>query len=221
MDPIASYIEHTLLTPEAGGEAITRLCAEAIEYNFAAVCVHGCHVRRAAELLEGHVSRVCGVAGFPFGANHSRIKALEAVEAIEDGADDIDIVINLGAALEGDFDYVGRDIEAVREVCHNRDPKIDLKIILETAALPREVKISLCRLCGNLGVDYIKTSTGLHPAGGASQEDVRLMAEYGQPCKIKAAGGIRTLADAQGMIEAGAARIGTSASVAIVRESEK
>lgn len=218
MENLASYIDHTLLRPEAGAEEITRMCAEAIEYGFAAVCVHGCHVPRAAELLDGHPSKVCSVAGFPFGANHTRAKVMEAARAIEDGAEEIDIVINLAAALEGNFDYVGRDIDAVREVCHDNDPHVTLKVILELAALPEDLKISLCRLCGNLNVDFIKTSTGFHPAGGAAVDDVRLMIEYGQPCLVKAAGGIRTLETAIAMIEAGASRIGASAGVAIMRE---
>lgn len=214
---LAARIDHTLLKPEATTEAIIRLCEEAIQYQFATVCIHGCFVAKAAELLANHPVGVCTVAGFPLGCCHTRIKAIEAAQAIDDGADEIDMVINLPSALAGDMTYLARDVEAVLKVCHQGEKPTILKVILETAVLPVDTKITLCRLMSNLGVDFIKTSTGLHPAGGATLDDVKLLYQHRGTCKVKAAGGIRDFITCQSMILAGAERIGTSAGIAIVQ----
>ena len=215
---LTGCIDHTQLNPEAGKAAIKQMAAEAIKYGFGAVCVHPCHVRLLAGLLASHSSKVCSVVGFPFGANHTAVKRAEAVQAIEDGAVELDMVINLSAALENDTAYLKRDVEAVLDVCRGAAGPVTLKVILETAALPRTAKIMLCELLGQVGVDFLKTSTGLHAAGGATIEDVRLLCRYGSGCKVKAAGGIRNLQALLAMRNAGAERIGTSAGVAIMAE---
>jgi deoxyribose-phosphate aldolase len=218
MEPnqLAQYIDHTLLKSEAISADITKLCEEAIEFGFATVCIHPCHIPLAAKLLDQHPSKVCSVAGFPFGTNHTHIKELEARQAIDDGAQEIDIVANLAAALEGNTSYLQQDIKAVLRPCLRNN--VILKVILETAALPTETKIMLCKICSDLGVDFIKTSTGLHPAGGVTIEDVQLLYQYRGSCKVKAAGGIRNLNSFLAMIHAGARRIGTSSSLAILNE---
>lgn len=215
---LAQVIDHTLLTPEADREAVIRCCDEAVQYGFATVCVHGCHVGQVAALLDGHPSRPCGVVGFPFGSNHTRIKAEEARQIIGDGADELDMVVNLSAVASGDMSYIARDVEAVLEVVRAESSPRVLKVILETALFPTETKVALCRLMANMGVDFIKTSTGLHKAGGATVEDVKLMAAHRGHCQVKAAGGIRELASCLAMLEAGATRIGTSSGVAILQE---
>lgn len=213
---LARCIDHTLLKAEAGTAAVKKLCQEAIHYGFAAVCVHPWQVHLAAELLAGQPSKVCSVAGFPLGANHSKIKAAEAALAIADGAREIDMVINLASAMEEDAAYLRDDIAAVLQPCRAASQPIILKMIFETAALPEHTKILLCRLADELGVDFIKTSTGLHPAGGATIEDVQLLYRHRGRCKVKAAGGISDLARLQAMLDAGAERIGTSSAVAIM-----
>jgi len=207
---LAGYIDHTLLKPEAGPEAVEQLCAEVIKYGFAMACVNPCYVRWAAELLADHLRGVCGVVGFPLGANQSRIKQAEAERNIQDGASEIDMVINIGAAAAGDFDYVRQDIEAVLRPCREAKPTVGLKVILEMGVLGRQTKIRLCKLAGDLGVDFIKTSTGMHETGGATVEDVELMYEHRGGCKVKASGGIRDMRTALAMLAAGAERIGTS-----------
>ena len=216
---LAGCIDHTLLKPEAGGKDIDRLCEQAIQYGFATVCIHPCHIRRAAENLRSQQSRVGSVVGFPFGTNHTLIKVAEAAQAIEDGADELDMVINLPAALENDFDYLDRDIRAVLRTCRAAEKTVLLKVIFETAALnDKQTKIRLCKLASDIGVDFIKTSTGGHPAGGATIEDIKLLYAHRGFCRVKAAGGIRDLETTQAMLSAGAARIGTSAGIAIVQE---
>jgi len=215
---LAACIDHTLLQPEAGGNQIEALCGEAVHYGFAAVCVHPCHVETACRCLASHPVRAGTVAGFPFGANHTKIKHAETLQALEDGAEEVDMVVNLAAALAGDTHYLKKDIHAVLRPCHGLHPPRIVKLILETAALPRETKIMLCRLASDLGVDYIKTSTGLHPAGGATLDDVKLLYANRGRCKVKAAGGIRNLKTTLDMIHAGAERIGTSAGVKIMQQ---
>ena len=215
---LARYIDHTILKPEATGDAIVQLCEEAITWNFAAIFINPCHVPQAVTLLSGQSTQIGTVVGFPFGANRPRIKHEEALQAIDDGAQEIDMVINLAAALEGDMTYVAHDIESVLRPCAQLEPRITLKVILECRVLPEATKISLCRLASNLGVDFVKTSTGLHPAGGAALADVKLLYKHRGNCKVKAAGGIRTLVDVRAMIDAGAERIGTSAAIAIMNE---
>jgi deoxyribose-phosphate aldolase len=212
---IASLIDHTLLKPDATRDDIARLCDEAIQHGFAAVCVQPCHVRFVAERLDraGVRTKACTVVGFPQGANSSEVKALEAKRAIADGAREIDMVINVGMLKSGDYRYVENDIRGVVEVC-GRD--IVTKVILETGYLDEEEMIKACALAKAAGVDYVKTSTGFGPRG-ASVEDIQLMRKVvGEEIGVKAAGGIRTAEDLKKMVEAGATRIGTSASIKII-----
>jgi len=223
---IARTIDHTLLRPEADGGSIDRLCDEAVHQGFAAVCVNPVHVRRAAERIAagarnrsgGHAPVVASVAGFPLGANRTDIKADEARRAMDDGATEIDMVVALGALLEGDRAAVRRDIEAVARAVHQASTNGILKVILETRVLTEEQIILGCRCCAEGEADFVKTSTGLHPAGGATVEHVRLLYRHATPILVKASGGIRTAALACQLLEAGAARIGTSSGVAILNE---
>ena len=212
--PIASYIDHTLLKADATMDDITRIAGEAASYGFASVCVNPCWVPICRKLLDGTGVKVCTVVGFPLGAASSRAKAAEAAAAVEDGADEIDMVINIGYLRSGMDDEVLGDIKAVREACLGKV----LKVIIEACLLTDEEKIRACRLAEEAGADFVKTSTGFS-SGGAAVADVALMRKaVGGRLKVKAAGGIRTLADARAMIGAGASRIGASAGIAIVRE---
>jgi deoxyribose-phosphate aldolase len=213
---LAKYIDHTQLSATTVEADIRKLCQEAKEYHFAAVCVTARWVSLSADLLKGSGVLVAGVAGFPLGAVCPRIKALEAEEVIMAGADEVDMVADLAAILEGDQKALRKDIEAVLKVCRMMRPAVTLKVIIESAALTDEQIVFACRVGQEAGVDYLKTSTGMHKAGGATVEHVRLMAQTAPRCKIKAAGGIRTAEQALAMIEAGASRIGASASVQIV-----
>jgi deoxyribose-phosphate aldolase len=214
-DPnIARLIDHTLLKPEATRDQIVALCREAVCYGFASVCVNPCWVPLAAAELAGSPVKVCTVAGFPLGASTTRIKALEAEEAVRAGAREIDMVINAGALRSGDYDTVKTDIERVVEVSHRGGAIV--KTILETALLDDNQKVAACTLAKLAGADFVKTSTGF-AATGATVHDVALMRlTVGPDMGVKAAGGIRTLDDLQRMVEAGATRIGASASVKIV-----
>lgn len=223
---IAARIEHSLLVPEATPEQIDRLCDEAVEFGFAGVCINPAYVRRAADRLSQtrqsspasvRIKVVCTV-GFPFGTNLSATKADEASRAIDDGADEIDMVAAIGPLIAGERQIVRADIEAVARVVHGRTGGRLLKVILETAALSTERIILGCRCCAEGESDFVKTSTGFHSSGGASVEHVRLLRRHASPIRVKAAGGIRTARAAIDMIEAGADRIGTSSGVAIVRE---
>jgi len=214
---IARYIDHTLLKADATRAQITQLCREAQEYRFAAVCVNPTHVRLCADLLKDSGVAVASVAGFPLGATPPEAKAYEARQAIQNGATEIDMVINIGALKDGDYDLVERDIAAVVRVCH--DSGAVCKVIIEAALLSEQEKVKACELAQKAGADYVKTSTGLGP-GGATAADVALMRRVvGPGMGVKAAGGIRSLADAQAMIEAGANRIGTSSGAKIVQEA--
>lgn len=215
---LAGRIDHTLLKAEATQEQIVRLCDEAKEYGFCAVCVNGRWVSLAADRLEGTPVKVAAVAGFPLGADTTDIKVMQTREAIRNGADEIDMVADLAAIIENDASYLLHQLQAVRQACRSMRPAVSLKVIIESAALTVEQKVFACRIAQQAGVDFIKTSTGLHPAGGATVEDIRLMKQTAPGCKIKAAGGIRTAQQALAMLEAGADRIGTSAGVAIIRE---
>ena len=211
---IASYIDHTLLKADATMGDITRIAGEAASYGFASVCVNPCWVPLCRKLLDGAGVKVCTVVGFPLGAASSRAKAAETAAAVEDGADEIDMVINIGYLRSGMDDEVLGDIKAVREACLGKV----LKVIIEACLLTDEEKIRACRLAEEAGADFVKTSTGFS-SGGATVADVALMRKaVGGRLKVKAAGGIRTLADARAMIGAGASRIGASAGIAIVRE---
>jgi len=216
---VARYIDHTLLRPDATFDQITKLCQEAREFGFASVCINPCYVRHAAGLLRGSSVKVCTVAGFPLGANASETKALEARRAIRDGATEIDMVINVGALKSGRDELVYRDIRAVVEAC--MDGGALCKVILETALLTDDEKTRACLAARRARADFVKTSTGFGP-GGATAEDVALMsrAVSGTKMGVKAAGGIRNLKDAEQMIRAGATRIGASAGVRIVKESQ-
>ncbi|MFQ6015832.1 MAG: deoxyribose-phosphate aldolase [Anaerolineae bacterium] len=216
---MAGMIDHTLLKPEATEDQIAQLCYEAHKYNFAAVCVNPVHVKLAAELLKDSPVKVCTVVGFPLGATTPEVKAHEALKAIHDGAQEIDMVMNIGAMKAGDYAMVERDIRLVVDTCH-RNGAI-CKVIIEAALLTDEEKIKACTLAKAAGADYVKTSTGFGP-GGATVHDVLLMREVvGPSVGVKAAGGIKEFSQAAEMVRAGATRIGASAGVKIVQEAEK
>ncbi|MBQ9046905.1 MAG: deoxyribose-phosphate aldolase [Solobacterium sp.] len=208
----SKYIDSTILKADATEEMIRNLCREAKKHDFAAVCVNPCWVSVAAEELEGTDVHVACVAGFPLGQNSSVIKAGEAAEAVHNGADEIDMVINIGRLISGDIDYVRDEIKLIKKTIGNRI----LKVIIECCLLNDEQKIAACKAAVEAGADYVKTSTGFS-AGGATVEDVRLMKEtVGDKAKVKAAGGIRTKEQMDRMIEAGAERIGTSSGASLL-----
>ena len=214
---IASLIDHTALKPETSKEQIEKLCGEAIEYGFASVCVNPCYVSLCSQLLKDSKIKVCTVIGFPLGATTSAVKAAEASEAIENGAREVDMVINVGAVKSGDFDYVKKDIAAVVQAAKG---KALVKVILETCLLTDEEKRISCRICKEAGADFVKTSTGFS-TGGATVEDIKLMRDIVKPTMgVKASGGIRDYETAKAMIDAGASRIGASASVAIANKEK-
>lgn len=214
-EQIAACIDHTLLKPEATPAQVEALCEEARKYHFASMCVNPTHVRLAVRLLKKSGVKVCTVAGFPLGASTPEMKAFEAEQAIAQGADEIDMVINIGAVKAGDDRLVARDIRTVARAVHAAG-KI-LKVILETALLTDDEKRRASLIVKRAGADFVKTSTGFS-TGGATVADVRLMREtVGPKMGIKAAGGVRTLADAEAMLDAGATRLGTSAGVAIMK----
>lgn len=213
---ISDLIDHTLLKPDATSEQIINLCEEAKEYSFASVCVNPVNVRLASELLRGVLVKVCTVIGFPLGAATSIVKAIETRDAIANGASEVDMVINVGALKSGDYDLVRRDIEAVVDAARGNAL---VKVILETALLTDEEKVKGCLLAKLAGADFVKTSTGFGP-GGATVEDIRLMRKVvGPDMGVKASGGIRDYEAARRMVEAGASRIGASASVKIMKQA--
>jgi len=213
---ISDLIDHTLLKPDATSEQIINLCEEAKEYSFASVCVNPVNVRLASELLRGVLVKVCTVIGFPLGAATSIVKAIETRDAIANGASEVDMVINVGALKSGDYDLVRRDIEAVVDAARGNAL---VKVILETALLTDEEKVKGCLLAKLAGADFVKTSTGFGP-GGATVEDIRLMRKVvGSDMGVKASGGIRDYEAARRMVEAGASRIGASASVKIMKQA--
>ncbi|MBR5340611.1 MAG: deoxyribose-phosphate aldolase [Erysipelotrichaceae bacterium] len=206
--------DHTLLKAEATRSQIEKLCKEAREYDFATVCVNSCYAAYAKELLEGTDVGVCCVVGFPLGAMISEAKAYEATKAIEAGAREIDMVINIGALKDNDLDYVTEDIRKVKEACGDNT----LKVIIECCLLTEEEIVKACECSLKANADFVKTSTGFSKYG-ARKEDVALMRKtVGDKCKVKAAGGIHSLAEVEEMVEAGADRIGASASVPIYEE---
>ncbi|MDF2522290.1 MAG: deoxyribose-phosphate aldolase [Clostridia bacterium] len=212
---LASYFDHTILKADAKEQDVEKLCKEAAEYSFASVCVNAANVKQAAELLKDSSVKVCTVVGFPLGATLPQVKAFEAQEAIKDGAAEVDMVINVGALKSGRLDLVEADIKAVAAACKG---KALLKVIIETCLLTDEEKVTVCQLAKKAGADYVKTSTGFS-TGGATAEDIRLMRKtVGADMGVKASGGIRDLETALKMIEAGASRIGASASVNIVND---
>ncbi len=217
---VAGTIEHTLLKPEATVEQIDALVDEALQYEFVGVCVNPVHVARVAKRLENRrqVPRIVTAVGFPLGATRTDTKADEARRALDDGATDIDMVANIGALVAGNQTAVRREIETLAGIVHQTPGGRVLKVILETAALTEERIILGCRCCAEGEADFVKTSTGFHPTGGATVEHVRLLHRYASPIPVKASGGIRTAAFALALLEAGAARLGTSAGVAILAE---
>jgi deoxyribose-phosphate aldolase len=212
---LASYIDHTILKADALVNDIEKLCKEAAEYKFASVCVNAANVKQAAALLKGSEVKVCTVVGFPLGATLPQVKAFEAEEAIKNGAHEVDMVINVGALKSGQLDIVEQDIKAVAAACKD---KALLKVIIETCLLTDEEKVTVCQLAKKAEADYVKTSTGFS-TGGATVEDIMLMRKtVGPAMGVKASGGVRDLETALKMIEAGATRIGASASVNIVND---
>ncbi len=212
------YFDHTVLKPEAVEADVKKVCAEAKEYGFASVCVNSCYTALVADELEDTDIDVCTVIGFPLGAMSTKAKVAETKLAIEDGANEIDMVINIGALKEGQDDYVLFDIQEVKKACGE---EVILKVIIETCLLTDDEKKRACLAAVEAGADFVKTSTGFS-TGGATVEDVKLMKSVvGDQAMVKASGGIRDLETAKAMIEAGADRLGTSATVAIVKEYNK
>ena len=230
------YFDHTILKADATEEDVNTICREAIQYGFASVCVNGARTKQVSCMLADSDVKVCTVVGFPLGAMSTMAKQFETVIAIEDGAEEIDMVINVGALKDGDWEFVKEDIAQVKEVCaHNtmgRD--VVLKVIIETCLLTEEEKVKACEIAVEAGADFVKTSTGFS-TGGAVASDVELMRktvdaktmqlekETGRTwnrVKVKASGGIRDLESAKVMIAAGADRLGTSATVAIVEAAK-
>jgi deoxyribose-phosphate aldolase len=214
---IAKMIDHTLLKPDASQDQIAQLCYEARQHSFAAVCVNPSYVKLCTQLLQGTTVHVCTVVGFPLGATPPEVKAYETQQAIDDGATEVDMVINIGALKSKDYALVERDIATLARTTHAGGAI--LKVIIEAAMLSDEEKVIACQLAKAAGADYVKTSTGFGP-GGATVTDVALMRRaVGPEIGIKAAGGIRTYEDAQAMVAAGATRIGASAGVRILQEA--
>lgn len=210
---VASIIDHTILKPETTPEDVKKICREAKEYGFASVCINPCYVKLASEELNGSKVKTCTVIGFPLGASPSEVKAFEARKAIEDGAKEVDMVINIGMLKAREYDYVKKDIEAVVEAAKD---KALVKVIIETCLLTDEEKVMACRLSKEAGADFVKTSTGFSK-WGAKVEDVKLMREtVGSEMGVKASGGVHSFEDAVNMIEAGATRIGASSSLKII-----
>ena len=211
MNP-AKLIDHTLLKPNATQAQIEHLCDEARTYGFASVCVNPYWVKRAHQQLAGNGVKVCTVIGFPLGATPANVKAFEAQNAVKDGADELDMVLNIGALKSGDEKTVLADIRAVRQACVGKI----LKVIIETCELTDEEKVKACQLAAQAGADFVKTSTGF-AGGGATVADVALMRKsVPSAMQVKASGGVRTRADFDAMIAAGATRIGTSSGVKII-----
>ena len=210
---LAKYIDHTLLKPESTRSDIARVCEEAKHYNTASVCVNPCWIGFVAEQLKGTDIKPCCVIGFPLGATLPEVKAYETAAAIRDGAKEVDMVINVGALRGAEFETVYEDIKAVVDAAAG---KALVKVIIETCLLTDEQKVIACKLAKHAGADYVKTSTGFS-TGGAKVEDIRLMREtVGPEMGVKASGGVRTKADAEAMIAAGASRIGASSSKKII-----
>jgi deoxyribose-phosphate aldolase len=219
LDPaqLARMIDHTLLKPEATALQIEQLCAEARDFGFATVCVNSVYVPLAVRLLEGSSTGICTVVGFPLGASLPEVKAYEARQSIIRGAREIDMVLHIGALKEDAISDLHQDISAVVAECQMNGAIC--KVIIETALLTDQEKVVACRVAQDAGADFVKTNTGFS-TGGATAADVRLMRQtVGPDMGVKASGGIRTLADAWAVIEAGATRLGVSAGVAIVREA--
>lgn len=212
---LASYFDHTLLKPDTATADIRRLCAEAIDYKFAAVCVPPFFVPEAVQTLESYPVKVATVVGFPMGYSATPAKVEEIKRAIDEGVDELDVVINLCAVKNGNFNFVRSDIDSMTMAAHSKRKAI--KIILETSMLSTDEIKHLCDICNELQVDFVKTSTGMN--GGATPEVISLLRSHlNKQIKIKASGGIRTFFDAQQLIAAGAVRLGSSSSVQIMQQ---
>ena len=210
-EEILSHVDHTLLKPEATWPQIQTLCDEAIANHTASVCINTCYVKQAVEYMAGRIP-VCCVVGFPLGAMDTASKAFEAKTAIENGAAEVDMVINIGRLKNGEYDAVREDIRAVKQAVGDKV----LKVIIETCLLSDEQIVRACEIAVEAGASFVKTSTGFS-TGGATVEDVALMARtVSGRCKVKASGGIHTAAEAEAMVAAGASRIGTSSGLAII-----
>ena len=224
MPHIASLIDHTILKAEAMHDDVMRLCDEAIEHGFASVCVNGIFVKAVREKLSGSNVKTCAVAGFPLGAMKPMIKAIEATSLVKDGADEVDFVAHLPTLLAGDAEAARVEFAELSKAARSVLPSVVIKVIIESAALMKDADDALsekriaaaCEAAQAAGIDFVKTSTGFHGAGGASVQAVKLMKKHAGPMKVKASGGIRTLDDANQMIDAGADRLGCSAGVQIV-----
>lgn len=215
---ISKLIDHTLLRPEATRDQILQLCREALQYNFAAVCLNGYWVPLAAAELQGSQVKVCTVVGFPLGANSTEAKVAETEAALRAGAQEIDMVQNIGALRSDEYEAVEEEIALIAAVCHRASAI--LKVILETSLLSDDQKTAACTLAKNAGADFVKTSTGFGSLG-ATVHDVQLMRRaVGPQMGVKASGGIRTLDDLQKMLAAGATRIGASGSIAIIEAAQ-
>ena len=215
IEEILSYVDHTLLSPAASWEEIRQICDDGMKYKVASVCIPADYVARASEYLAGRLP-VCTVIGFPCGYSTTAVNCAETADAVKNGASEIDMVINIGRLKDKDYDYVLNEIRAVKAAC---DGKL-LKVIIETCLLTEEEKIRMCEIVSESGADFIKTSTGFS-TGGATPADIALFAEHVAPhVKIKAAGGIRSIADAENLINLGATRLGTSSIVKIVKNEQ-
>lgn len=218
---LAIRIDHTLLTPQATEAEVDRVVDEALEHGFAAVCVAPVFVRQVSRRLAGSVVRTCSVIGFPHGTSKSTVKAIEATAAVKDGADEIDVVAHLPNLLACDVDAARAELSEIVRGARAVRREVVVKVIVESALLLQqeghdEAIAAACRAVRESGGDFIKTSTGYHPAGGASVEAVRLMKKHGDALQIKASGGIRDLATARAMLDAGADRLGMSTSVQVL-----
>jgi deoxyribose-phosphate aldolase len=217
---LAKYFDHTLLDSLATEADIKRLCDQALQYGFYSACVQPRWVSLCADILHGTGVKVVSVAGFPFGTDSSVIKALQAKEVIMAGADEVDMVADLAAVVTGDIKGLQDDIRAVLHVCRSMKPPVILKVIIEASALNDDQIRFACQAAQEAGADFVKSSTGFHKAGGARLEDVELMVEAAPNCQVKASGGIKTIQQTLAFIEAGASRIGASASVDIMEQFE-
>lgn len=213
---LCSMVDHTLLKQTATWDQIKALCDEAVEFGTASVCIPPCYVKQAHDYVQGKLT-ICTVVGFPNGNMTTNAKEFETLEALANGAEEIDMVINIGMLRAGNTDYVANEIRRLKEACGRRI----LKVIIETCLLTEEEKKTMCRIVTDCGADFIKTSTGFS-TGGATPEDIKLFAEnVGPNVRIKAAGGIATLEDAENFVKLGATRLGTSRVLKLVREKEQ
>ena len=215
IDNILSHCDHTLLAVDAKWDDIKQICDDGMKYKTASVCIPASYVKQASEYVDGKLA-ICTVVGFPNGYSTSEVKAFEAKNAVENGADEVDMVINVGWVKDGRFDEILNEIKMVKSVCSDKI----LKVIIETCLLTDEEKIEMCRVVTESGADFIKTSTGFSK-GGATREDIALFAKHiGENVKMKAAGGIRSFEDAEDYLNLGCERLGTSAIVKLVKNQD-